>query len=61
MKKTGLAVLMALFCLPIGAKAVREGVVENAPMVEVRETASYLPDHGRAQAHGKADGGLCGW
>ena len=43
MKKTGLAVLMALFCLPIGAKAVREGVVENAPMVEVRETASYLP------------------
>ena len=43
MKKTGLAVLMALLCLPIGAKAVREGVVENAPMVEVRETASYLP------------------
>ena len=43
MKKTGMAVLMALFCLPIGAKAVREGVVENAPMVEVRETASYLP------------------
>ena len=99
MKKTGLAVLMALFCLPIGAKAVREGVVENAPMVEVWETASYLPsvrqekaetdwmleeayteidttemmyaDIGRwltsncrltmgAQAHGKADGGLCG-
>ena len=43
MKKTGFAVLMALLCLPIGAKAVREGVVENAPMVEVRETASYLP------------------
>ena len=43
MKKTGLAVLMALLCLPIGAKAVREGVVENAPMVEVRETASYCP------------------
>lgn len=100
MKKTGMVVLMALLCLPIGAKAVREGVVENAPMVEVRETASYLPsvrqekaetdwmleeayteidttemmyaDIGRwltsncrltmgdAQAHGKADGGLCG-
>ena len=43
MKKTGMVVLMALLCLPIGAKAVREGVVENAPMVEVRETASYLP------------------
>ena len=43
MKKTGFAVLMALPCLQIGAKAVREGVVENAPMVEVRETASYLP------------------
>ena len=43
MKKTGLAALMVLLCLPMGAQAVREGVIEEAPMVEVQEKISYLP------------------
>lgn len=43
MKKTGLAALAVLLCLPMGAQAVREGVIEEAPMVEVQEKISYLP------------------
>lgn len=43
MKKTGLAALVLMFCLPMGAQAVREGVVEDAPMIELREEVSYLP------------------
>lgn len=46
MKKTGLVALMALLCLPMGAQAVREGVVEEAPAVaQVQGEASYLPMH----------------
>ena len=43
MKKRSLAALMVLLCLPMGAQAVREGVVEDAPTVEVQRKASYLP------------------
>ena len=45
MKKMGLVALMALLCLPMGALAVREGVIEDAPMVEARRKTSYLPMH----------------
>ena len=45
MKKMGLIALMALLCLPMGALAVREGVIEDAPMVEARRKTSYLPMH----------------
>ena len=45
MKKMGLVALMALLCLPMVALAVREGVVEDAPMVEARRKTSYLPMH----------------
>ena len=37
MKKMGLVALMALLCLPMVALAVREGVVEDAPMVEAQK------------------------
>ena len=43
MKKTGLAALVLMLCLPMGARAVREGVIEDAPMIELREEVSYLP------------------
>ena len=45
MKRMGLVALMALLCLPMGALAVREGVIEDAPMVEARRKTSYLPMH----------------
>lgn len=45
MKRMGLIALMALLCLPMGALAVREGVIEDAPMVEARRKTSYLPMH----------------
>ena len=45
MKRMGLAALMALLCLPMVALAVREGVIEDAPMVEARRKTSYLPMH----------------
>ena len=45
MKKRSLAALMVLLCLPMGAQAVREGVVEDAPTVEVQQKVSYLPMH----------------
>ena len=45
MKKMGLVALMALLCLPMVALAVREGVIEDAPMVEARRKTSYLPMH----------------
>ena len=45
MKRMGLVALMALLCLPMVALAVREGVIEDAPMVEARRKTSYLPMH----------------
>lgn len=45
MKRMGLVALMALLCLPMGALAVHEGVIEDAPMVEARRKTSYLPMH----------------
>ena len=36
MKKTGLAVLMALFCLPIGAKAVRDDRMQTHQICEFK-------------------------
>ena len=45
MKRKGLVALVALLCLPMGALAVREGVIEDAPMVEARRKTSYLPMH----------------
>ena len=45
MKRMGLVALMALLCLPMGALEVREGVIEDAPMVEARRKTSYLPMH----------------
>ena len=45
MKKMGLVALTVLLCLPMGALAVREGVIEDAPMVEARRKTSYLPMH----------------
>ena len=45
MKKTAWAapMLMLLLSLTPCAQAVREGVVEDAPMIELREAVSYLP------------------